>query len=39
MPSYKTNKIFKDDELRNMDIIHNPDVKLFRSYASYEFDV
>jgi hypothetical protein len=29
MPKYETNKIFKDDELRNMDIIHNPNVKLF----------
>jgi len=42
MPSYKTNKIFKDDELRNMDIIHNPDVKLFKdqyedSYIIDEF--
>ena len=42
MPSYKTNKIFKDDELRNMDIIHNPDVKLFEdqyedSYTIDEF--
>jgi hypothetical protein len=42
MPSYKTNKIFKDDELRNMDIIHNPNVKLFEdqydeSYVIDEF--
>ena len=40
MPSYKTNKIFKDDELRNMDIIHNPDVKLFEDQYedSYTID-
>ena len=29
MPNYITDKVFSDDELRNMDIIHNPDVKLF----------
>ena len=30
MPSYKTNKPFTDDELRNMDIIHNPNTQLFK---------
>ena len=39
MPSYKTNKIFKDDELRNMDIIHNPDVKLFKDQYEDSYTV
>ena len=39
MPSYKTNKIFKDDELRNMDIIHNPDVKLFEDQYEDSYTV
>jgi len=42
MNKFKTDKPFKNDELRNMDIIHNPDVKLFKdqyegSYVIEEF--
>ena len=37
---YITDKIFSDDELRNMDIIHNTDVKLFEDQYedSYTID-
>ena len=40
MPNYITDKVFSDDELRNMDIIHNPDVKLFEDQYedSYTID-
>jgi len=30
MPYYKTDRPFTDDELRSMDIIHNPNTKLFK---------
>ena len=39
MPKYETNKIFKDDELRNMDIIHNPNVKLFKDQYEKSYTV
>jgi len=39
MREYETNKIFKDDELRNMDIIHNPNVKLFKDQYEKSYTV
>ena len=39
MPNYITDKVLSDDELRNMDIIHNPDVKLFEDQYEDSYTV
>ena len=42
MNIYRTDRPFSDEELRTMDIIHNPNVKMFKdqnepSYVIHDF--